>query len=278
MPVMIIVILTLLGLSLGSFVNALVWRLHEQAQSPRKRTASLKELSITKGRSMCPNCKHTLGVWDLLPIVSWLWLRGKCRYCHKPINWQYPLVELLTASLFVISFLFWPYEMDASGLLGFVLWLVALVIFMALIVYDLRWMLLPNRLVFPLTMLGAAGVIMQVILQSDLSIVVDAALSLAVAGGIFYVLFQVSDGKWIGGGDVKLGFAIGLLLARPDLSFLMLFVASFLGTLVAIPGMLTGKLSRTSRLPFGPFLIIATILVQLFGLNLIEWYTNLLGY
>ncbi len=100
--------------------------------------------------------------------------------------------------------------------------------------------------------------------------------SVLIAGGIFYVLFAISKGKWIGGGDVKLGLLIGLILGSPELAFMMLLGASVLGTLVAIPGMLTKKLSSSSRIPFGPFLIISAILVQLFGASIVAWYKTTL--
>src|SRR4051812_7602742 len=106
MMLMIYAILVVLGLCFGSFVNALVWRIHEQAEQGSKKKPNksyIDKLSIRKGRSMCPHCRHELKALDLLPVVSWLALRGKCRYCGKPISVQYPLVELLTACLFVTS-------------------------------------------------------------------------------------------------------------------------------------------------------------------------------
>lgn len=276
---MAFVILILLGLSFGSFVNALVWRLHEQSKTKKQRVATDEALTITKGRSMCPDCQHELSVTDLVPVLSWISLRGKCRYCHKPIHWQYPLVEIATAGLFVLSYIYWPHGFDAAGTVAFVTWLVSLVGFMALIVYDLRWMILPNKIVLPLTVLATASIFVQSIVSQDFGLIVKAGLGLAVAGGLFYVLFQISNGKWIGGGDVKLGFVLGLLLAHPGLSFLMLFVASTLGTLYALPLLLTGRMSRKSRLPFGPFLIVSTIIVQLFGALIFEWYkVQFVGY
>lgn len=270
---MIIAILILLGLCFGSFVNALVWRLHEQDKPKKKRAASDTDLSIVSGRSMCPHCKHTLSVSDLIPLLSWLILRGKCHYCHKPIGWQYPLVEAATALLFVSSYLWWPLSFDAGGIFELIIWLVSLVGFMALIVYDLRWMLLPNKIVFPITGLAIIKVLgIALFFDGGFQSIINAVLGLAIAGGIFYVLFQVSNGKWIGGGDVKLGFALGLLLGTPTLALMMLFVASLLGTLIALPGLITKKLQRTSMLPFGPFLIIGTILVKLFGQTLLNWY------
>lgn len=221
---------------------------------------------------MCVNCGHTLNTLDLLPVISWVALRGKCRYCHMAISWQYPLVELMTTALFVLSYVFWPYELSGAGIAAFGLWLVCVTGFMALVVYDLRWMLLPNKIIFPLY--GVAGVytVARCISESSAQPLLGAALGVAIGGGIFYALFQISGGAWIGGGDVKLGFLLGALLGGAAEAGLMLFVASFLGTMVAVLLMVTGKLSARSRMPFGPFLIVATIIVLLFGQAMTDWY------
>lgn len=273
---MVIAILIILGLAFGSFVNALVWRLYQQHLPRRKRAAADNELSIARGRSMCPHCKHTLAWHDLIPVFSWLSLRGRCRYCEKLISWQYPIVEVLTAAIFVISYVLWPQELVSTVSMAlFALWLAALVGFAALIVYDIRWMLLPNKIVFPLIGLGAITVLIRALDSGDVvGTVLSSLAGLAVAGGIFYVVFQVSGGTWIGGGDVKLGFALGLLLGSPALAFLMLFGASLLGLAVAVPGVVTRKSKLTSKLPFGPFLIISTIIVMLVGQQIIDWYLS----
>lgn len=277
---MVIAILVTLGLAFGSFVNALVWRLYQQDLPKKKRAASDAELSISRGRSMCPHCKHTLAWYDLVPVFSWLSLAGKCRYCKKPIGWQYPLVELLTAGVFVISYLFWPTGLDSAATISlFVVWLASVVGFAALVVYDLRWMLLPNKIVFPLIGLGFLATLLRAAQSDNVFGSLLAALGgLAVAGGIFYVVFQVSNGTWIGGGDVKLGFAIGLLLGSPVLAFLMLFLASLMGLLVAIPGVILKRSKLNARLPFGPFLIASTVLVMLAGQRLIDWYASTVLY
>ena len=280
MVLMIIAILIVYGLCLGSFVNALVWRLHEQETEHTKKKANpkrLKDLSISRGRSMCPDCSHTLSALDLLPVISWLSLGGKCRYCRKPISWQYPLVELLTASLFVLSYLSWPRELQGLEILSFGLWLVMLVGLMALVVYDLRWMLLPNRLTYPLTALASVFAVLN-IYNSDGSVlggVLQLIAALAVGGGIFYILFQLSGGKWIGGGDVKLGWLLGLIVGTPLLSFLFIFIAALLGTLVAVPAMAAGKLKLSRTIPFGPFLIAGAIVSLLYGQIIVDWYTRL---
>jgi leader peptidase (prepilin peptidase)/N-methyltransferase len=271
---MIMLFIGLVGLCAGSFVNALVWRLHEQAKPPKQRAASIAQLSITKGRSIC---RHTLAWYDLLPVVSWLALGGKCRYCRQPISWQYPLVELATAGVFILSYSYWPGVPQAwASRLLLALWLASVVIFMALLIYDLRWMLLPNKLIYPL--LGLAGLQILIRLAAAYpgtgAVLRDAVLSFACLGGLFYVLFQLSGGKWIGGGDVKLGFALGLLIGRPLPALLLLFLASLLGSLFALVALLLHKTELHKRIPFGPFLIIAAILAQLFGQTLISWYTR----
>lgn len=272
---MIIVLLFVLGLCLGSFVNALVWRLHEQAKPKKSRAANGKDLSIATGRSMCPHCKYTLKVGDLIPVLSWLYLRGKCRNCKKPIGVQYPLVELLTAGLFILSYIFWPYGFDVAGIVRFGAWLMTLTGFMALVVYDLRWTLLPNRIVFPLGWLWVATTILLAIIESSPQYILNALLGALVGGGIFYILFQVSNEQWIGGGDVKLGFVLGLVVASPLKALLVIFLASYIGTLVALAGFIGKKHALSRHIPFGPSLMAATCIILFFGDNLISWYMDL---
>jgi prepilin signal peptidase PulO-like enzyme (type II secretory pathway) len=272
-----IAILVLVGLALGSFVNALVWRLHEQSKPAKQRLASSGELSISKGRSMCVHCGHTLSATDLIPVFSWLALRGKCRYCKKSISWQYPAVELLTALLFVGSYVFWPESFTAGEIFNFIIWLICLPGLVALMIYDIRWMILPNKIIFPLTAIAAFGVVADAVFSGSFKIIVEAAVSVLIAGGIFFVLFQLSRGKWIGGGDVKLGFLLGLLAGKPILAFLTLFGASVLGTLAILPFMIIGKITSKNRIPFGPFLIISAITVRLFGDRIADSYFQLIG-
>lgn len=273
---MIIAVLVVLGLCLGSFVNALAWRLHEQADEaakPKSNKKYLKQLSIMNGRSMCPACKHELAVTDLLPVLSWLSLDGKCRYCHKPISPQYPLVELATAGLFVASYAWWPAVFDGAQIAEFCLWLPLLVGLMALLVYDLRWTLLPDRLVYPLSVLAAAQAIVVIAsAHKPLTALLDVVLAVAIGGGLFYILFQVSGGRWIGGGDVKLGWLLGLVVATPSRAVLLIFLASALGSLASVPLLVTQRLKVSSTIPFGPFLIIAAIIVRLFGQTILLWY------
>ncbi len=273
---MIILIFVLLGLLVGSFINALVWRVYQQEQLRGRKKAPPENLSILKGRSICTHCKRRLAAKDLVPVVSWLILRGRCRYCQRSIGLHYPLVELVTAVLFGVSFAFWPGDWGVAGVVNFGVWLVVVTGLVALFVYDLKWMLLPNRIVYPLILIALALAVFNVLISGEMMLLYRTGLSLMVAAGIFYLLFQASGGKWIGGGDVKLGVLIGLLLQDPYKAFMVLLFASMLGTLFVIPAMATGRLTSKSRIPFGPFLICSAALVYLFGSYAIEWYKQLL--
>ena len=269
---MIIAVLTVLGLCMGSFVNALVYRLRLQETNPKLS----KKYSILKGRSICPDCKHGLAAKDLVPLISWLLLKGKCRYCKKPISAQYPLIEAATATIFVISYVFWPEELTGVNILGFIVWLPVSVGLIALAVYDIRWMILPNKIIFPLYILVVGNIFTQSVIASDYNLVVSSFWGVVVGGGIFYVLFQISGGRWIGGGDVKLGFLLGSITGGPVLAFMMLFIASLLGSIFSVPLILKTRLGARTKIAFGPFLILSAMIVTLFGEKIIDLYNNLL--
>ena len=271
---MVMIILVVTGFVMGSFVNALVWRIHEQTKKSKSSKLKAQNYSIVSGRSMCPDCRHQLAWYDLFPVVSWLMLGGKCRYCHKPIGYQYPLVELITVGLFIISYVYWPYATTGIRypiILSF--WLMFVTIFVALAVYDLRWRLLPNRLVYPLIVLAIGQVLIQsLVFDGGWTTIISAVLGVVCLAGLFYGLFQVSAGRWIGGGDVKLAVVLGLLAGGAAEAFLLLFIASLLGTFVSLPLLVSKKIGRKQQVPFGPYLIAAMFIVYLFGSSIIGWY------
>jgi leader peptidase (prepilin peptidase)/N-methyltransferase len=260
---MILLALGVFGLIFGSFVNAFVWRMHEGRDWVRER-------------SECPHCHHILAAKDLVPVFSWLSLGGKCRYCRKPIP-DSPLVELLVPALFVLSYVYWPLALAGTGLIIFMCWLIFLIAFVALAVYDLRWYLLPDKVIFPLIGLAAVQVIVVGAVNGAWANVAYAGLAAALLSGLFLAIFAVSRGEWIGFGDVKLAIILGLLAGDPLRAVLVLFFASFIGLIVAVPILLVGKAGRKSKLPFGPLLIAGMILIQLFGTDIVNWYTSLLG-
>lgn len=261
---MIPVVLVLLGLCFGSFVNALVWRLHEKR-------------NWVSERSECPHCHHVLSGWDLMPVLSWLLLRGKCRYCRHPIP-DTPLTELAVPALFLLSYYAWPYALHGAGLFTFVTWLVFIVGFVALAVYDIRWFLLPDKIVFPFIALAAMQVLaVWIFFDGTWRQAASSIVGAIIVSCLFWALYEGSRGKWIGFGDVKLGVILGLLAGGVTHAFLLLFVASFIGMLISLPLILAGKANRKSHLPFGPLLLAGLVVVQLFGSSLINGYMRLLG-
>jgi prepilin signal peptidase PulO-like enzyme (type II secretory pathway) len=286
---MIIVALFIFGLILGSFANALVWRIHGQ-EDIREKIDELKEkkaskardkkireleeqlvpLSMSRGRSMCSQCHHPLAGKDLVPLFSWLYLRGKCRYCRQPIQ-DPPLMEAGLAAAFVASYTVWPLSFAGYGLLAFIVWLICLTGFAALTLYDLRWYVLPDRIVWPLVGIVALQVLLHVtVFDGGVDSLLNAFWGIVIASGIFYVLYQVSKGEWIGGGDVKLGLVLGLLVGGPLPALLLIFIASLLGTLASLPMLLRRKLKRTSVIPFGPFLMAGAVIMVLFGERIVD--------
>jgi len=259
---MIILLLIVFGLALGSFVNAFVWRLHEGKD-------------WVKDRSECVHCHHKLAAKDLIPVVSYILLKGKCRYCKNPIN-DSPWVELIVPALFVASYLAWPMALTGEGLFTFIVWLILVVGFVILAVYDLKWFLLPDKVVFPLIILAAIQVLVVAIFyQSFWEAIVGGLLGAIVLSGLFYILHKVSKGAWIGFGDVKLAIVLGLLAGGLLESALVLFAASVLGMLLSLPLLLTGKAKRGTHIPFGPFLLAGMFITQLFGSQIIDWYLGL---
>jgi leader peptidase (prepilin peptidase)/N-methyltransferase len=252
------------GLCLGSFAGALVWRLRHKKD-------------WVKARSQCEHCGHVLGILDLVPLLSWLALHGRCRYCKKPIGLQTLAIELAGGLTFALSYIYWPQPLHGGQLVLLATWLICSVGLLALLAYDLRWMLLPNKILYPTAALAVTGRLIYIIgfQNNKLHALLWWALSVVVASGIFWLLFVVSRGSWIGYGDVRLGFITGTLLANPAQSLLMIMIAAILGTLAIAPAVISGRKNLTAKLPFGPFLIVSTGLVLLFGARLIDWYTSL---
>lgn len=275
---MIAALLFVLGLCFGSFVNALVWRTKQQAKSPKQRSESPTKLSILSGRSQCTNCGHSLSAIDLVPVLSWVTLKARCRYCGQKISAQYPVVEIIGSLVFVLSYFFWPTQIVGGQLVLFITWLATSVGLLALAVYDAFWMLLPNRILYPTFIVALGGRLVYILFFAS-----DKAhnfwllaLGLLVSSGIFWLIFELSRGKWIGFGDVRLGFITGALLADPLKSLLMIFIASLLGTFFVAPALLLKKKALGAHQPYGPFLITAAFIVILFGDQLINWYKNLI--
>jgi prepilin signal peptidase PulO-like enzyme (type II secretory pathway) len=261
------VYLFVLGAALGSFSLVLAWRMHDKKD-------------WIKGRSKCDHCGHLLHAKDIVPILSWVSLRGKCRYCKKKLSSQLILAELFLGLVFAMSWWFWPYESNnITGYLLFGLWLFICTVMSALFWYDLRWFILPSKLVYTLLGLGVVFALIrpQVIDLSLVDAYIYPVLGATLLSGFFALLYFASNGKWIGFGDVRLALPLGLLVGSPLNVWMMLFVASVIGVMVALPALVNGQKKLTAKIPFGPLLIIATILSVLFMSDTIIWYSSNFG-
>lgn len=278
--------LILCGLCLGSFAGASVWRLRahqllldkqcgEQIDDKEyKNLEKLMKVSIKNDRSQCLNCSYTLKWYDLIPLVSWLSLGGKCRKCRQPIGFMEPMIELGTAIYFVLSFIFWPYPLTGNlAITQFILWLIAGVALAILFAYDAKWSLLPDNISFTLIGIGLCNVIIVMVASHDkLGALLNIVVSALILSGLYLFIYIISKGKWIGFGDIKLGLGLALLLADWKLAFIALFTANLIGCIIVIPAMLMRKLKRDSQVPFGPLLIAGFIIAGLAGNYLISLY------
>jgi leader peptidase (prepilin peptidase)/N-methyltransferase len=252
----------LLGLIFGSAINAMVWRLHNGK-------------SWAKGRSVCTECGHVLAARDLIPVLSWLELRGKCRYCHKPFQ-DSPWVELTAMLVFAVSLVVLGVPETAAEGVRLVFWLVIAVMLLVLAVYDARWMILPNKVMLPLLMVAGAYTISLALLAGDWRVLVGPLEAAVLAGGGFWLLVWGSRGRAMGGGDIKLAAAMGLILGVQATMVAML-VAFNLGALVGLWLIATRRKSRRDHIPFGPFLVAGTFVAFWWGRDLVEWYFRING-
>lgn len=244
---MIYALLALLGLIIGSFINAVVWRLRSGE-------------SITHGRSMCPNCKHQLSPLDLIPVLSWLTLKGKCRYCKKPYGAHYIFVELATAGLFALSGMY----LLSLGAITFIFWLAILTLLIILALYDAQWYELPNRVMHPALALAAVYFVLQFKATDGLLQLFVAT----IAAAVFYAAWWLSGGRLMGGADSKLVLLMGLILP-PRLLLVALALGFMLGGFGAAYLLYGKKKGMNDQMPFGPYLIAGLIFAQFFGAGLL---------
>lgn len=204
---------------------------------------------------------------------------GKCRYCKNFIGWTEILLEVAMAGLFVLSVVFWPGSlMDFWQVLLLALWLSGLVLLAILFVYDLKWLLLPDVINIPFIILGFIFSIINLALSNDFTKSLTSLLgSVVILSGIYLLLYLFSkyrygeEKTWVGFGDVKLGLGLALFLGNWLLAFAALFAANLIGTLLVLPSMLKGKLQATSRICFGPLLIVGFLLAWFFSQQILAW-------
>ena len=238
------------GLIVGSFLNCVIYRLEQGS-------------SFLRGRSFCPLCKHTLSWRDLIPVFSFLILKGKCRYCQQKISWQYPLVELVTGFLFFLVFYYARYDIPYT-VYGLIITAFLIIIF----VYDLKHYLIPDKVIYSAI---SVSVIWLFYAKYDILNTAYAAFGAAL---FFLIIVLISRGKWMGVGDIKLAFLMGLFLGWPAI-LIALLSAFYTGALAGMGLIISGRKNLKSEVPFGPFLVTGTFLAMFFGEKLVDWYLAL---
>ena len=239
----------ILGACIGSFLNCTVYRLEHK-----------KSL---KGRSFCPNCKHVLSWQDLFPVFSFLFLGGKCRYCHKKISIQYPLVELATGILFILV-------INPHNIIYSIFYLVITCFLVIIFIYDLKHYIIPDKILFPAII---TALIYILIPPYNIHNLISIFWAVIVAAGFFLAIFLISKGKWMGFGDVKLAVLMGLMLGLLNV-LVALFLAFFFGAIIGVILMILEKKKLKSEISFGPFLIAGTFMAMLWGTQIIHCYLN----
>lgn len=243
------ILLFVLGLVFGSFLNALVWRLNQNK-------------SIWGPHSVCPKCNHNLAARDLAPVVSFLFLRGRCRYCREKISIQYPLVEVILGLLFIL--LFWRFGWSAALLLNLFL----LVVWVKIFLFDLKYQLVVENVVWPTVVVALVGNVLLGVAWWSI------VFAMAIGAAFFGLQYIISHGKWLGAGDISLGVLMGASLGWPNL-LAALMVAYIFGSLVSLILLASKKKGLKSELPLGVFLAVGVVVALIWGGSLSAWYLNL---
>jgi leader peptidase (prepilin peptidase)/N-methyltransferase len=234
------------GTIVGSFANVCIHRL------------PWRQSLVTPG-SHCPFCQQPIRPWHNIPVLSYLWLGGRCAYCHVTISWRYPLVELLCGLLYV--FLYHHFGCTVEGVI-FMLLATALLIISFI---DLAYKIVPDAITLPGILVG---------LFASLALtsvgIINGILGLCLGGGLFLLIALASQGG-MGGGDIKLIAMIGAFLGWQAVLVTILFSA-LLGALVGISLILLKKKGRKDPVPFGPFLAIGALIAMVWGPELLNWY------
>ncbi|RJQ35417.1 prepilin peptidase [Candidatus Parcubacteria bacterium] len=257
---MIVVFVLIFGLFIGSFLNVVIYRLH-------------REESFVKGSSKCLFCGHRLYPKDLIPLFSYVFLRGHCRYCQQRFSSQYPLVEATTALAFILIFInifpqdSWNYAQitDYFKLLS---WWTMASFLIIIFVYDLRYYLILDKVILPAIIFSFFA---NLVLGHNWW---QMLLAGVVGGGFFLLQYVLSKGRWIGGGDIRLGALMGIILSWPHV-LTALFIAYILGSIISVILLLGSKKAWGDKVPFGTFLSLATFVTLLYHQELTNWYFSL---
>ncbi len=242
------------GLIIGSFLNCLIWRLYKE--------------ETVLGRSYCPNCGKELKWYDNIPLLSFVILKGRCRFCDEKISWQYPLVELITGILFALSY-YLSLKHGFSFLeLFFYLFIISLSVI--IFVFDLRWYLIP---VWTVIVGGLVVIALNLFFGAS---ILHLLISMLIGAGFFGIQYLITRGKGIGEGDIWLGALFGAIFPDLKLLILSIFLTYIIGGLVAAILLIFKVKKIGSQLPLGIFLSLSLVICLFFGKEIVDWYFSLI--
>lgn len=241
----------LLGTIIGSFLNVCIHRI------PKKE-------SIVFPGSYCPSCSTPLKWYDLIPVLSFLFLKGKCRCCGERISPKYPTVELLNGIIFVMLFSKFGFNLD------FIFYTFLFSLFIIISFIDLDYQIIPNTMVLFILLVSMVYKILNLLLYSVPSNLVNSLIGLSLSGLIFLTILIVSKGG-MGGGDVKLIGTLGFILGVPRI-FLNIFLSFLTGGIISIFLLVFKIKERKDPIPFGPFIILGFIITLFWGDKIVNWY------
>ena len=253
----IYVVAFLFGIVIGSFLNVCIFRIP-------------KEESLSARRSHCMSCGYQLRWFDLIPLFSWIALRGHCRKCHEKISIQYPIIEALNGILYVVILLVCGIQIES------IIYCLTASALLALSVIDFRTYIIPIGFNIFILALGIIRLVYRLLVEGDvLSTIWPYIIGMFAVSVPLGILWFASKGRAIGGGDVKLMGAAGLLIGW-KLILLALVLGCILGSVIHLTRM---KISKAGRvLAMGPYLAAGIMIAILVGNKLLEWYTGLIGF
>lgn len=246
----------LLGSIVGSFMNVCIYRM------PRK-------LSIVLPSSRCPSCNTPIKPWDNIPIVSYFFLGGRCRVCKSKISLIYPLVEFLNAVLYV--FILWRFGFAWHTPLYFIFCSTLVVISFI----DLEFQIIPDKITLPGIPIGiivGSFLLPDPFMRYTILGLKASLLGFVIGGGVYYALALVSRGG-MGGGDIKMMAMVGALMGWKAV-LLISFIGSFIGGLVGIFLMIFKGKGRKTKIPFGPFLALGSLITLFYGEEILYWFLH----
>ena len=251
----------LFGMAVGSFLNCLIYRL-EIGEKPT-------------GSSFCPSCKHDLSVKDLIPVFSYIFLKGECRYCGEKISIQYPLVEIFTGVVFLATLLFFGIPYSYIEVVRVVLTLIAFSLLVVVFVYDLKHFIIPNKIIYPAIGTAFLLALIEGVTSESLFVFLNYIAVGAVFFAFFLAIYLLTKGKGIGFGDVRYSLFLGFFLGFPE-GLVALFFSFVIGAIIGVILMASGSKGRKDAIPFGPFLVIGTFAGFFLGELLLNLYFSIL--